>query len=74
MSFHVRIYEWGMDTLGFEPRAFRMRSGRDTTTPCARLTMMCMFWEPYNETHKHAVNDFQQDVNELANIAMNEDE
>ena len=26
-----------MDTLGFEPRAFRMRSGCDTTTPCARL-------------------------------------
>ena len=26
-----------VDTLGFEPRAFRMRSGCDTTTPCARL-------------------------------------
>ena len=26
-----------MDTLGFEPRAFRMQSGCDTTTPCARL-------------------------------------
>ena len=26
-----------MDTLGFEPRAFRMRSGCDTTTPCAHL-------------------------------------
>ena len=25
-----------MDTLGIEPRAFRMRSGCDTTTPCAR--------------------------------------
>ena len=24
-----------MDTLGFEPRAFRMRSGCDATTPCA---------------------------------------
>ena len=24
-----------MDTLGFESRAFRMRSGCDTTTPCA---------------------------------------
>ena len=24
-----------MDTQGFEPRAFRMRSGCDTTTPCA---------------------------------------
>ena len=24
-----------MDILGFEPRAFRMRSGCDTTTPCA---------------------------------------
>jgi hypothetical protein len=33
-------WPWGltpmiMDTLGFEPRAFRMRSGCDTTTPCA---------------------------------------
>ena len=26
-----------MDTLGFETRAFRMRSGCDTTTPCAHL-------------------------------------
>ena len=30
---------WGngkqMDTLGFEPRAFRMQSGCDATTPCA---------------------------------------
>ena len=24
-----------MDTLGIEPRAFHMRSGCDTTTPCA---------------------------------------
>ena len=24
-----------LDTLGFEPRAFRMRSGCDATTPCA---------------------------------------
>ena len=24
-----------MDTLGIEPRAFRMRSGCDTTTACA---------------------------------------
>ena len=28
-----------MDTLGFEPRAFRMRSGCDTTTPCARCLL-----------------------------------
>ena len=27
-----------MDTLGIEPRAFRMRSGCDTTTPCAQYT------------------------------------
>ena len=26
-----------MDTLGIEPRASRMLSGCDTTTPCARL-------------------------------------
>ena len=29
-----------MDTLGIEPKAFRMRSGCDTTTPCARLTRL----------------------------------
>ena len=28
-----------MDTLGIEPRAFRMRSGCDTTTPCARVPL-----------------------------------
>ena len=27
-----------MDTLGFKPNAFRMRSGCDTTTPCAQLS------------------------------------
>ena len=32
---HVNDFA-NMDTLGFEPRAFRMRSGCDTTTPCAR--------------------------------------
>ena len=26
-----------MDTLGIEPRAFRMQSGCDATTPCARM-------------------------------------
>jgi hypothetical protein len=26
-----------VDTLGFEPRAFRMRSKCDTITPCAHL-------------------------------------
>ena len=29
------LSESNVDTLGFEPRAFRMRSGCDTTTPCA---------------------------------------
>ena len=29
-----------MDTLGFEPRAFRMRSGFDTTTRCALELML----------------------------------
>ena len=33
--FFVDNCEKDMDTLGFEPRAFRMRSGCDTTTPCA---------------------------------------
>ena len=28
-----------LDTLGFEPRAFRVRSGCETTTPCAPLLM-----------------------------------
>jgi hypothetical protein len=31
----ISILHEKMDTLGFEPRAFRMRSGCDTTTPCA---------------------------------------
>ena len=32
-----------MDTLGIEPRAFRMRSGCDTTTPCAQHSQLaCM--------------------------------
>ena len=29
-----------LDTLGIEPRAFRMQSGCDTTTPCAQLPCM----------------------------------
>ena len=28
--------KWDLDTLGIEPRASRMLSGCDTTTPCAR--------------------------------------
>ena len=28
-------FQISLDTLGFEPRAFRMRSGCDATTPCA---------------------------------------
>ena len=34
-----------MDTLGFEPRAFRMRSGCDTTTPCALDDSGVFFFE-----------------------------
>ena len=30
-----RLHPMSMDTLGFEPRAFRMRGGSDTTTPRA---------------------------------------
>ena len=39
-----------MDTLGFEPRAFRMRCGCDATAPCApcRHTCSCMLME-----HRH---------------------
>ena len=42
VSLAVRVIAWcclphrGLDTLGIEPRAFRMRSGCDTTTPCAQ--------------------------------------
>ena len=32
-----------MDTLGIEPEAFRMRSGCDTTTPCARHHTLAPF-------------------------------
>ncbi len=42
-------YQGKMDTLGFEPRAFRMRSGCDTTTPCALYSTAsgvswCLLW------------------------------
>ena len=30
-----------VDTLGIEPRAFHMRSGCDTTTPCAHDVFVC---------------------------------
>ena len=48
-----------MDTLGFEPRAFRMRSGCDTTTPCAqhrpcvyvdRVRIKCVTDFPHHDT------------------------
>ncbi len=32
-----------LDTLGIEPRAFRMRSGCDTTTPCAHLVAQVLY-------------------------------
>ena len=35
ISIHEHSVWPSMDTLGIEPRAFRMRSGCDTTTPCA---------------------------------------
>ena len=37
-----------LDTLGFEPRAFRMRSGCDTTTPCAPQNMRLHRSSPHN--------------------------
>ena len=36
LLLRVEICCFNVDTLGFEPRAFRMRSGCDTTTPCAQ--------------------------------------
>ena len=39
-----------MDTLGFEPRAFRMRSGYDTTTPCALVR--CKSTNPFMDLKK----------------------
>ena len=36
---YAPLWLWKVDTLGFEPRAFRMRSGCDTTTPCAPCCM-----------------------------------
>ena len=41
LSSHLSTAQ--MDTLGFEPRAFRMRSGCDATTPCA----------PWNQSAPH---------------------
>ena len=31
----LNSWKRNVDTLGIEPRAFRMQSGCDTTTPCA---------------------------------------
>ena len=42
---HAGCLEKQLDTLGFEPRAFRMRSGCDATTPCA----LC----PARTCHRH---------------------
>jgi hypothetical protein len=47
-----------MDTLGFEPRAFRMRSGCDTTTPCALAHTESMYlalkgMKAYIQAYKH---------------------
>ena len=40
VSNMVVVGGWSkMDTLGIEPRAFRMQSGCDTTTPCVRQNM-----------------------------------
>ena len=35
----MRATKSNMDTLGIEPRASRMLSGCDTTTPCAQLLL-----------------------------------
>ncbi len=40
-------FNTGMDTLGFELRAFRMRSGCDTTTPCAHVWLGPDKWLAY---------------------------
>ena len=59
---------WGLDTLGFEPRAFRMRSGCDTTTPCARLASFLLFLNvkvrSKIRTHKRPGREFSAMVNE----------
>ena len=34
-----KVPKQNLDTLGIEPRASRMLSGCDTTTPCARCTL-----------------------------------
>ena len=47
-----------VDTLGIEPRASRMLSGCDTTTPCAQLSMILK-----SMTNKHNV---QLDFPEMA--------
>ena len=43
MSHGAKLPFLHMDTLGIEPRAFRMRSGCDTTTPCAPVGIQCHF-------------------------------
>ena len=42
-----------MDTLGFEPRAFRMRSGCDATTPCA---LALQYKKVRSCTHQHSAD------------------
>ena len=39
------LFSGQMDTLGFEPRAFRMRSRCDATTPCAPWTPLICCWQ-----------------------------
>ena len=39
----TKVHKQNLDTLGIEPRASRMLSGCDTTTPCARSLRTCGF-------------------------------
>ncbi len=45
-----------MDILGFEPKAFRMRSGCDATTPCA---LALIYKTVMRSTHQHS-DDIQR--------------
>ena len=45
-----------LDTLGIEPRAFRMQSGCDTATPCAHMHSDSRMPQQYTPRDRHRAN------------------
>ena len=62
-----------MDTLGIEPRASRMLSGCDTTTPCARLSLINFIFstarfrtKEREKKHQHIFACARETISEIA--------